>query len=107
MNRKFPQGQVRASLPRLLRWVSIAALCFAQSSFAADQVDMQNGDHYVGKVLSVTTNTVVLQNEVLGTVNLPRARVANISLGTAGTNALPKSVGASESPGAARGNPAG
>jgi hypothetical protein len=48
----------------------------------ADQVVMQNADRYNGKVLSVTTNTLVLQSEILGTVTLPRGKVASISLGS-------------------------
>src|SRR5437899_8094720 len=101
MNRKPPAKRqsakispentyVRASLPRLLQ-AAIAGGCLVitASSFSADQIEMQNGDRYFGKVLSVTTNTVVLQSEVLGTVNLPRARVANIALGTAATNRAP------------------
>ncbi|HWX19584.1 MAG TPA: hypothetical protein VN578_06725 [Candidatus Binatia bacterium] len=47
----------------------------------ADQVEMQNGDRYVGKVLSLNSDTLVLQNEILGTVRLPRAKVAAINLG--------------------------
>jgi hypothetical protein len=60
----------------------------------ADQIEMQNGDRYVGKVLSVTTNTVTFQSEVLGTVNLPRGRVANITLatGAAATNSVPAAL---------------
>jgi hypothetical protein len=53
----------------------------------AEQIEMQNGDRYVGKVLSLNADTVVLQNEVLGTVRLPRSKVAQITLGAnAGTN---------------------
>ena len=53
----------------------------------AEQIEMQNVDRYVGKVLSLNTDTVVLQNEVLGTVRLPRGKVAQITLGAnAGTN---------------------
>ncbi len=48
----------------------------------ADQVEMQNGDRYVGQVLSLNTNTLVLENEVLGTVRLPREKVALITLGS-------------------------
>lgn len=47
----------------------------------ADQVRMQNGDHYLGKVVSLGTNTLVLKSDVLGTVQLPREKVAQISLG--------------------------
>jgi hypothetical protein len=48
----------------------------------ADQVAMQNGDKYIGKVLSLTTNTLVLQNENLGNVTLPRSKITSIILGT-------------------------
>jgi hypothetical protein len=46
-----------------------------------DQVEMQNGDRYAGHVLSLNTNTVVLKSDVLGTLRLPRSRVAIITLG--------------------------
>ena len=49
----------------------------------ADQVEMQNGDRYLGTVLSLDTNTLVLRSPVLGTVNLPRGQVALITLGSA------------------------
>jgi hypothetical protein len=63
-----------------------AAICFALVLFAtgglrADQVEMQNGDRYAGKVVSMTAETIVLQSEVLGKLTLPRSKVANISLG--------------------------
>ncbi len=68
-------------------------LCFALAiicgTFAAraDSVVMQNGDHYNGKVMSISTNALVLQSDVLGTVNLPRAKVASIAFGAnASTN---------------------
>jgi len=48
----------------------------------ADQVIMQNGDLLNGKVLTMTATTLVLQNDNLGTVTLPRARVATVVLGT-------------------------
>jgi hypothetical protein len=58
-------------------------------------VEMQNGDRYVGSVLSLSADTLVLQNEVLGTVQLPRSKVAHIRLGAgplAGAGALPSSM---------------
>lgn len=48
----------------------------------ADQLVMQNGDLYTGKILSVTAARVELQSEVLGKVSLPRAKVANLVFGT-------------------------
>src|SRR5882672_3889111 len=69
----------------LLCWV--LAICVATSAAWADSVVMQNGDHYNGKVLSVSTNILVLQSDVLGTVNLPRAKVASLTFGTNGAPA--------------------
>lgn len=52
----------------------------------ADQVQMQNGDQLFGRVVSMSGDTLTLQSEVLGTLKLPRAKVASVSFGT---NALP------------------
>jgi len=66
------------------------AMCAVVFSALADEVVMQNGDHYYGKVLSLTTNSLALQSEVLGRVNLPRAKVHLVTLGTnAPTNSAP------------------
>jgi hypothetical protein len=47
----------------------------------ADLVEMQNGDRYSGKVLSVSADTVVLESEVLGKINVPRKKVATLMIG--------------------------
>jgi hypothetical protein len=62
------------------------ALLFCVRVFA-DQIEMQNGDRYNGKVISMTNDIMVLQSEVLGTITFPRAKIAKISLGngTSGT----------------------
>ena len=73
-------------------WAKVAtmlALCLAATAVQADQVEMQNGDHYAGKIVSMSTNTVVLQSDVLGTVRLPRATVASIKLESAKPAASP------------------
>lgn len=64
-------------------------LAFSAASLLGDQLQMQNGDRYTGKVLSVTPDSVVLQNDVLGKVTLPRNKVSLLTFdnGTA-TNAL-------------------
>ena len=51
------------------------------SLLKADQVVMTNGDSYNGNVVSLTTNSVVLNNENLGKVTLARAKVATINFG--------------------------
>src|ERR1700677_1714071 len=50
---------------------------------SADQITLQNGDILNGKVLTVTTNTLVLQDDSLGTLTLPRSKVSIISFGAA------------------------
>jgi Fe-S-cluster containining protein len=57
----------------------------AAGRLAADQVELQNGDRYAGHVLSLNSNAVVLQSEVLGTLRLPRSKVAVITLGPGST----------------------
>jgi len=50
----------------------------------ADEVAMQNGDRYFGKVLTVTADAVVLQSEVLGKVSVRRKDVVALAFGTNG-----------------------
>jgi hypothetical protein len=59
-----------------------AGLLVAASSLRADQLEMQNGDRYNGKVLSVSTDAVVLDSEVLGKITVPRKKVARLAFGT-------------------------
>src|SRR5438105_14266741 len=58
----------------------LATLIGACFQLSADQIEMQNGDRYVGTVLSLNANTLVLHSEVLGDLTLPRVQVAHISL---------------------------
>ena len=60
----------------------ICFLCAAAFWLRADQLEMQNGDRYSGKVLSVSADTVVLDSEVLGKINVPRKKVARLAFGT-------------------------
>jgi hypothetical protein len=65
----------------------VAVLWLTAQVSRADQIIMQNGDILNGKVLTMSTNTLVLQNENLGSVTLPRAKVSNITFGTVMVNA--------------------
>jgi hypothetical protein len=47
----------------------------------ADLVEMQNGDRYFGKVVSVSANTVVFSSEMLGKIQVPRQKVATLTFG--------------------------
>jgi uncharacterized protein len=85
-----------------------ALLCAALILFAAagrllaDQVELQNGDRYIGHVLSLNSNSLVLQSELLGTLRLPRSRVGVITLGPGSTTtnspALPLAANAPTPP---------
>jgi len=68
----------------------------------ADEVDMQNGDRYSGKVLSVSADTVVLDSEMLGKINVPRKKVANL---TFGSNAAAPKTTANAAPASVSTNP--
>ncbi|MBI4324501.1 MAG: hypothetical protein HY674_04485 [Chloroflexi bacterium] len=69
----------------LLRWVRrhpgmfTALLLWWPAAAKADQVEMENGDRYVGKVLLVDDKEVRLQSEIHGPMRLPRAKVVLIS----------------------------
>src|SRR5262249_5067212 len=52
--------------------VFLLSPCFVR----ADQVHMQNGDNYYGKIVSLDGDTLVLQSDVLGTIQVPRAKIA-------------------------------
>lgn len=56
-------------------------LCVLSLHVWADEVEMLNGDHYVGKVVALNADTLVIQSEVLGKLELPRQKVAHITLG--------------------------
>ena len=72
--------QTKACLRRISCLVfSFLALGFAMTTFA-DQVEMKNGDRYVGQVISLSTDSLVLKNEILGTIKLPREKVSQLTL---------------------------
>jgi hypothetical protein len=61
---------------------------------------MQNGDRYFGKVLSVSADTVFLESEVLGKINVPRKNVASLVFGTnaVATVSVPTNLPAAAAP---------
>lgn len=66
---------------------------------AADEVLMQNGDRYSGRILSLNSNVLVLQSETLGQVKLPRSEVAGLSLNTPNARAAAKAASTAKRPG--------
>ena len=67
----------------LQSWLLIiaAALMVWGNKAVADQVQMRNGDQYFGNVLSLNKDTLVIQSDVLGTIRLPRDKVAFVDFG--------------------------
>lgn len=61
----------------------LLSLAAAVASAKADSLDLINGDHYQGTVVSVTQSNVLFQSDILGSVSLPRGKVAQINLGNA------------------------
>jgi hypothetical protein len=65
-------------------------LMFLAAAARADQLQMLNGDRYTGKILSMSSNSIVLESDVLGKLTLPRNRVSTVMFGaTTATNAAP------------------
>jgi hypothetical protein len=63
---------------------ALVMLVLGTARLQGDQVEMQNGDRYLGEVMLLDTNALVLRSDVLGTVRLPRAKVAVVTLGASG-----------------------
>jgi hypothetical protein len=71
-------------------------------SAKADLLELTNGDHYRGVVVSMTRSNLQFQSEIQGLVTLPRDKVAQITFREAvvshpvatATNAAPRIVGA-------------
>jgi hypothetical protein len=68
---------------RSFGWRLLVLLIVLTSMARADQIEMQNGDRYSGVVMSMTSDSIVLQSEILGQIKLPRGKVSTIALGAA------------------------
>ena len=60
----------------------------------ADQIEMVNGDRYQGKIISLNSNEVVLNSDMLGLVKVPRGKVSGITAGAAITTTAPTATAA-------------
>jgi hypothetical protein len=69
--------------------LAIFVLALSAAGLRADLLQMQNGDRYAGKILSVNSNSIVLQSEVLGEITVPRGKVSNIQFGAAAVSHTP------------------
>jgi hypothetical protein len=74
-----------SSMLNKFRGIIILVALAAGPSLRADEVVMQNGDKLTGTIQTVTPAIVVLENDNLGTLTFPRAKVATVTFGP-GTN---------------------
>jgi hypothetical protein len=58
----------------------ILLLGILSRAFAAEIIEMKNGDHYSGRVLSMTSDKLVFQSEMLGRITLTRSNISSITL---------------------------
>jgi hypothetical protein len=69
-----------------VRFISLVCaslfLAAEASRVHADEIGMQNGDRYFGKVLFVSTDTVMMDSEMLGKIKVPRRLVTSLVMGT-------------------------
>jgi hypothetical protein len=78
----FPAGtsNSRAHIFRLVPFVVFLAVMFTLAPLSrADVIEMYNGDRYNGKILTLNSNSLVLESEILGKITLPRSKVAQIN----------------------------
>jgi hypothetical protein len=72
----------------------VATMVAVSSASRADVVEMVNGDHYSGTVVSVTMTNLALRSSVQGLITLPREKVASITF----RDAAPKPASAQVAP---------
>jgi hypothetical protein len=68
----------------VLKFLILTAALTAWAAYG-DQVEMKNGDHFTGRVVSLTADSIVLENDNLGKVTLPRSKVSLLSIGHSAT----------------------
>ncbi len=61
--------------------LACVALAVCMCSASAETIELKNGDKFSGKVISVDATNVILENEILGRVKIPRAKIVAIFLG--------------------------
>jgi hypothetical protein len=59
--------------------ISVTLVLLAAWSVKADLIELTNGDHYRGTVVSMDASTIEFNSEIQGLVHLPRSKVAQIT----------------------------
>lgn len=84
---------MRTHLQNGLAVLLSSALLISAASLRADQLQMQNGDRYAGRILSVTSDTIVFQSDALGKLTLARDKVSMLEFtgaAPAASNSIPR-----------------
>jgi len=63
---------------------ALVALFLPGLFLRADVIEMQNGDRYVGKVVSMNSDSIVLDSEILGKIAVPRKKMTSLIMGMNG-----------------------
>src|SRR5262245_13104268 len=63
------------------RWILPLVLLALTVASQADQLELTNGDRYIGKVIAVTETNITLRSEINGLMRLPRSSVSGITFG--------------------------
>jgi hypothetical protein len=72
---------MRKSICHIIFSLLICLMAGMAMTSRADEVVLQNGDMLNGQVLSMNTNSLVLQDDNLGTVTLSRAKITSVIFG--------------------------
>lgn len=75
-----------------MRTLLLLALATTLSLVQADVIECDNGDRYNGKVLSMDEKVVTLQNDITGTLTIPRSRIVGIQLRPAAAKPAPRAA---------------
>ena len=75
-----------------MRTILILLLVSTLPLARADVIECDNGDRYNGKVLSMDAKEVKLQNDISGTLTIPRNRIVGIQLGQTPAPSAPRAA---------------
>jgi hypothetical protein len=81
------------------------ALCCSLSVAHADLIEMQNGDRYAGKLVGVNDTNITWRSDILGEMQLPRAKISAITFGEKAQTAKPVAAATVQPPSARKTQP--
>lgn len=93
-------GTVQAEIPQAggTKVDSTQNIASPSEGTQVDTLQLVNGDQLTGRVLTVDTDTIVLQSDVLGKITLPRKQVAAIQVGKSRVTPVRRSTDEKDQP---------